>query len=78
MQEILEQILWDKCGGLIPAIAQDHKTQEVLMLGFMDKEALELSLKSGFVHYYSRSKGAFGKRESKADMRKNHIPCPRL
>lgn len=56
MQEILEQILWDKCGGLIPAIAQDHKTQEVLMLGFMDKEALELSLKSGFVHYYSRSK----------------------
>lgn len=56
MQAILEQILWDKCGGLIPAIAQDYKTKEVLMLGFMDKEALELSLKTGFAHYYSRSK----------------------
>ncbi|WP_299548427.1 bifunctional phosphoribosyl-AMP cyclohydrolase/phosphoribosyl-ATP diphosphatase HisIE [uncultured Helicobacter sp.] len=56
MQAILEQILWEKCGGLIPAIVQDHKTKEVLMLGFMNKEALELSLKTGFVHYFSRSK----------------------
>lgn len=57
MQEILGQILWEKCGGLIPAIAQDYQTKEVLMLGFMNKEALELSLESGFVHYFSRSKG---------------------
>lgn len=56
MREILEQILWDKCGGLIPAIAQDYQTREVLMLGFMNKEALELSLESGFVYYFSRSK----------------------
>ncbi|MCI5969493.1 bifunctional phosphoribosyl-AMP cyclohydrolase/phosphoribosyl-ATP diphosphatase HisIE [Helicobacter sp.] len=62
MQAILEQILWEKCGGLIPAIAQDYQTQEVLMLGFMDKEALELSLKSGFVHYFSRSKGRIWKK----------------
>ena len=56
MQEILEQIAWEKLGGLIPAIAQDYKTKEVLMLGFMNQEALKLSLQSGFVHYFSRSK----------------------
>lgn len=55
-EEILKQIAWDKCKGLIPAIAQDYQTQQVLMLGFMDKEALELSLKTGVVHYFSRSK----------------------
>ncbi|MBX7490174.1 bifunctional phosphoribosyl-AMP cyclohydrolase/phosphoribosyl-ATP diphosphatase HisIE [Helicobacter turcicus] len=62
MQEILEQILWDKCGGLIPAVAQDYQTHEVLMLGFMNKEALELSLESGFVYYFSRSKGRIWKK----------------
>lgn len=56
MQEILEQIAWEKLGGLIPAVAQDYKTQEVLMLGFMNQEALSLSLQSGFAHYFSRSK----------------------
>lgn len=56
MQEILEQIAWEKLGGLIPAVAQDYKTQEVLMLGFMNQEALNLSLQSGFAHYFSRSK----------------------
>lgn len=56
MEEVFKKILWDKCGGLIPAIAQDYETKEVLMLGFMDKEALELSMKTGFAHYYSRSK----------------------
>jgi len=56
VQEILEQIAWEKLGGLIPAVAQDYKTQEVLMLGFMNQEALNLSLQSGFAHYFSRSK----------------------
>ncbi len=52
----MEQIAWEKLGGLIPAVAQDYKTQEVLMLGFMNQEALSLSLQSGFAHYFSRSK----------------------
>lgn len=56
MQAILKQIAWEKLNGLIPVIAQDYKTQEVLMLAFMNKEALELSLQSGFAHYFSRSK----------------------
>lgn len=56
MQAILKQIAWEKLNGLIPVIAQDYKTQEVLMLAFMNQEALSLSLQSGFAHYFSRSK----------------------
>ena len=42
--------------GLIPAIAQDVDTGEVLMLGYMDKEALLRTLSSGEVWFYSRSR----------------------
>ncbi|MFC1992604.1 phosphoribosyl-AMP cyclohydrolase [Chloroflexota bacterium] len=42
--------------GLIPAIAQDADTGEVLMLGYMDKEALRRTLSSGEVWFYSRSR----------------------
>src|SRR5574344_1194551 len=52
----LNKIDWQKTDGLIPAIAQDSLTNEVLMLGYMNKEALELTLKTGFAHYFSRSK----------------------
>ena len=43
-------------GGLIPVIAQDSQTNEVLMLAFANKEAIEKSLETGFMHYYSRSR----------------------
>lgn len=42
--------------GLIPAIAQDFENSEVLMLGYMNDEAYNLSIKSGFAHYFSRSR----------------------
>jgi len=42
--------------GLIPAIIQDFKTQKVLMLGYMNKEAVEKTVDSGRVCFYSRSK----------------------
>ncbi len=42
--------------GLIPAIAQDADTGEVLMLGYMDREALRRTLSSGDVWFYSRSR----------------------
>jgi phosphoribosyl-ATP pyrophosphohydrolase/phosphoribosyl-AMP cyclohydrolase len=49
------QINWEK-HNLLPAIAQDNKSGQVLMLAYMNKEALELTLKTGFAHYFSRSK----------------------
>ena len=47
---------WDKVNGLIPAIIQDHETLEVLMLGYMNEEALNISQSSGFATFYSRTK----------------------
>jgi phosphoribosyl-AMP cyclohydrolase len=47
---------FEKEGGLIPAIVQDHLNGEVLMLGFMNPEALALTQQTGFVTFYSRSR----------------------
>ncbi|MDQ1339678.1 MAG: phosphoribosyl-AMP cyclohydrolase / phosphoribosyl-ATP pyrophosphohydrolase [Campylobacterota bacterium] len=52
---IANSIAWDKT-ELIPAIAQDYKSGEVLMLAYMNKEAYELTLKTNIAHYFSRSK----------------------
>ena len=49
------QINWNQ-NPLIPAIAQDYETNEVLMLAYMNKEAYNLTLSTGYAHYFSRSK----------------------
>jgi phosphoribosyl-AMP cyclohydrolase len=53
---------FDKQGGLLPVIAQDYETGEVLMLAFMNREAWNLTLKTGIVHYWSRSRGTIWKK----------------
>ena len=50
-------LAWDKMDGLMPAVVQDSRTQQVLMLGYMNREALETTLGSGLATFYSRSKG---------------------
>ncbi|MDO9524797.1 MAG: phosphoribosyl-AMP cyclohydrolase [Gemmobacter sp.] len=45
--------------GLIPAIAQDHATGEVLMMAWMNAESLTRTIASGQVTYWSRSRSAF-------------------
>ena len=45
-----------KTGGLIPAIAQDYETGEVLMLAYINKEAWETTLSTGKATYFSRSR----------------------
>jgi phosphoribosyl-AMP cyclohydrolase len=47
---------FEKENGLIPAIVQDDKNGEVLMLGFMNREAYEKTRESGYVTFYSRSR----------------------
>ena len=49
-------LAWDKQDGLLPAIVQDADTLRVLMLGYMDRAALQATLASGQVTFYSRSK----------------------
>lgn len=47
---------FEKMGGLVPAIIQDAKTKNVLMLGFMNQEAYEKTLETGRVTFWSRSR----------------------
>ncbi|USE35342.1 phosphoribosyl-AMP cyclohydrolase [Endozoicomonas sp. SCSIO W0465] len=52
----LDEVQWND-DGLVTAIAQDHKTGEVLMLAWMNRESLELTLKEKVATYWSRSRG---------------------
>lgn len=47
---------FEKSGGLVPAIIQDAKTKNVLMLGYMNQEALDKTLQTGKVTFWSRSR----------------------
>ncbi|AXH11200.1 bifunctional phosphoribosyl-AMP cyclohydrolase/phosphoribosyl-ATP diphosphatase HisIE [Halarcobacter bivalviorum] len=53
---MVDKIDWKKMEGLIPVITQDATTNEVLMLAYMDEEALKLTLETKQAHYFSRSK----------------------
>ena len=52
----IDKIDWKKIDGLLPVITQDVNSNEVLMMAYMDKEALELSLQTKQAHYFSRTK----------------------
>ncbi|NWF66747.1 MAG: bifunctional phosphoribosyl-AMP cyclohydrolase/phosphoribosyl-ATP diphosphatase HisIE [Campylobacterales bacterium] len=52
---MIDIINWEK-SSLLPAIVQDSKSNEVLMLAYMNKEAYELTISTKFAHYFSRSK----------------------
>ena len=49
-------------GGLVPVIAQDYKTNEILMLAFANEEAVRVSLETGIACYYSRSRNKLWKK----------------
>ena len=50
------KIDFEKCGGLVPAIIQDAQTKNVLMLGYMNQEALDKTLETKKVTFWSRSR----------------------
>jgi phosphoribosyl-ATP pyrophosphohydrolase/phosphoribosyl-AMP cyclohydrolase len=54
---MFDQIKWDAL-GLVPAIVQDAHTQQVLMLAYMNAEALQQTLDRGETVFWSRSRGA--------------------
>ena len=56
------RIDWEKGNGLVPAIVQDARTLQVLMLGYMDRAALARTRKSGLVTFYSRTKNRLWKK----------------
>ena len=53
---------FDKMDGLVPAIAQDCRSGEVLMMAFMNREAWGKTLETGIVHYWSRSRNRLWKK----------------
>jgi len=52
----IDSLAWEKQDGLLPAIVQDAATLRVLMLGYMDRAAVEATLATGNVTFFSRSK----------------------
>lgn len=52
----MEHIDFEKMNGLVPAIVQDADSNEVLMLGFMNKEALRKTLETKYVTFWSRTR----------------------
>lgn len=50
------EIDFAKAGGLVPVVAQDAVTGDVLMLAYMDREAYDATRRTGFMHYHSRSR----------------------
>ena len=49
-------------GGLVPVIAQDYQTKDILMLAFANEEAVRVSLETGIACYYSRSRNKLWKK----------------
>ena len=70
LDRVLEQIPWNE-QGLIPAIAQQYDSGEVLMLAWMNREALQETLAGGQVCYWSRSRQALWRKgESSGQVQK--------
>ena len=50
------EIDFEKMGGLVPAVVQDAVSGKMLMLGFVNRESLELTMQTGFVTFWSRTR----------------------
>lgn len=68
----LDDIKWTE-DGLVPAIAQDHKTGRILMMAWMNRESLALTAQEGRAVYWSRSRGKLWRKgESSGHVQKVH------
>ena len=57
MKIAIDELDWEKMNNLIPVITQEATKLEVLTLAFVNREALEKTLETGWAHYYRRSHG---------------------
>ncbi|WP_371185469.1 bifunctional phosphoribosyl-AMP cyclohydrolase/phosphoribosyl-ATP diphosphatase HisIE [Thalassotalea maritima] len=69
-QQDIERLAWDKMASLLPAIVQHADTGAVLMQGYMNSDALKVTLDSGLTTFYSRSKQRLW---TKGESSKNHL-----
>lgn len=68
--EQIDQLDWRKGDGLLPAVIQDARTAKVLMLGYMNREALHVTLNTKRVTFFSRTKDRLW---TKGETSKNHL-----
>src|ERR1700758_5306772 len=70
---------FDKAGGLVPAIAQDADSGQVLMMAWMNREAYEETLRTGRAVYFSRSRGKLWRKGEESgnvqEVREVYIDC---
>jgi phosphoribosyl-AMP cyclohydrolase len=70
---------FDKAGGLVPAIAQDADTGQVLMMAWMNRDAYEETLRTGRAVYFSRSRGKLWRKGEESgnvqEVREVYIDC---
>ncbi len=57
MEVKIDELDWDKMNGHIPVVTQEADTLEVLTLAYINREALKLTMETGWAHYYRRSHG---------------------
>ncbi|HUU86829.1 MAG TPA: phosphoribosyl-AMP cyclohydrolase [Candidatus Glassbacteria bacterium] len=55
-EELLQKLDFKKGKGLIPVVVQEFKSKDLLMLAYVNKEALKQTLETGYAHYWSRSR----------------------
>ena len=58
----INELDFSKGNGLIPVVVQESSTKEVLMLAYVNEESLNPTLKTGFAHYWSRSRNKLWKK----------------
>jgi phosphoribosyl-AMP cyclohydrolase len=66
---------FSKLDGLIPAVIQDDESNEVLMVGFMNPEALETTRRTGYATFFSRTRGQLW---TKGETSGNRLAVPRM
>jgi phosphoribosyl-AMP cyclohydrolase len=73
------ELAFKKLGGLIPAVIQDHVTKDVLMLGFVNENALACTRSTGEMHFFSRSRNRLWKKGESSGhvlrVREIHVDC---
>lgn len=60
-KEIIDNLKFDE-KGMIPAIIQDINNNDILMMAYMDRKALEMTIETGFTHFWSRARKKYWKK----------------
>jgi phosphoribosyl-AMP cyclohydrolase len=78
-QKVMPMIDFDKAGGLLPAIAQDADTGQVLMMAWMNREAFDETLRTKRACYFSRSRGRLWRKGEESghvqEVREVYLDC---